>query len=169
MTWRRCSWSILVSVAACAGACSERSHSIPYSPDASVRSEDAADAPAEGGFTRAIFPLLQAGGCGECHTADLRVVRHWAMTTPEATYAEWVNHPGFDHCGPNGVEIQAPIPDKIRVVPGDPDSSLVIKKLTDPWEMCGLFYGHMPPAPADRLPADQIDRIRAWITAGAAL
>jgi len=131
---------------------------------------DAADAGAEGGFTREIFPLLQAAGCGvECHTYENRVVRHWALTTPEATYAEWVNHSGFDHCAPNGDGIVAPTPDKIRVVPGDPDSSMVIKKLTDPWEMCGIFSGHMPPAPADRLPADQIDRIRAWIAAGAAL
>jgi hypothetical protein len=160
MTLRRRSWSIFVCVAACAGACGGTG---------AGGGSDASDVSVtEGGFAREIFPLLQAGGCGECHTAELRVVRHWALTTPEATYTEWVNHPGFDHCDPNGNSIEAPSPDKIRVLPGDPDNSLVIKKLTDPWEMCGLFYGHMPPAPASRLPAEQIDRIRAWIAAGAA-
>lgn len=130
--------------------------------------EPSAPAPSENGFERAIFPLLQAAGCaGDCHTMENRVVRHWALTTPADTYAQWVNAPGFNHCGPNGEEIVAPHPDQIRVVPGDPDNSLVIKKLTASWEMCGAFYGHMPPSPAPRLPADQIDRIRAWIAAGA--
>ena len=151
-------WLAFVGFALGAGACT--GDGAGGGPDAGdVTADGASDVSdvigAEGGFARAIFPLLQAGGCGECHTAELRVVRHWALTTPEATYAEWVNHPGFDHCGPDGASIEAPQPDKIRVVPGDPDNSLVIKKLTDPWEMCGLFYGHMPPAPASRIPAEQ--------------
>ena len=169
MTWGRALRSIFVCLAACVGACGGKERSRAYTTDA-FAAPDASDATAEGGFAREIFPLLQAGGCAgaDCHVPELRVVRHWAVTTPEATYAEWVNHPGFDHCDPNGNPITAPPLDKIRVVPGDPDNSMVLKKLTDPWEMCGPFYGHMPPAPADRLPAEQIDRIRAWIAAGAA-
>jgi hypothetical protein len=157
MTMRqlRATFALLVAAAACGS-------------DRRLPSSDASpEAPSPEGFELRIFPILQAAGCGACHEPGLQVVRHWALTTPADTYAHWVNAPGFDHCGPNGEQIVAPIPDQIRVVPGDPDSSLVMKKLTDPWEMCGEFYGHMPPSPAPRLPADQIDLVRAWIAAGA--
>jgi hypothetical protein len=130
---------------------------------------DSGDASAAGGFAQAVFPLLQALGCGECHSAENRVVRHWALTTAVETYAQWVNQYGFDHCDPSGQAIVAPQPVHLRVSPGDPDHSLVMKKLTDPWEMCGEFYGHMPPSPAPRLSAEQLDLIRAWIAGGAAL
>src|SRR5206468_10513977 len=102
---------------------------------------------AEGGFAQKIFPLLQSAGCNECHLMGNIAPGHWTLTTPAGTYAQWVNQPGFDHCDPDGGGIVAPAPVPIRVVPGDPDNSLVIKKLTDPWEMCGAFFGHMPPSP----------------------
>jgi len=128
---------------------------------------DASADTAEGGFAQEIFPLVQAAGCGECHAPGYIAPGHWALTTPADTYAQWVNRQGFDHCDADGGQIVAPSPVTMRVAPGDPDHSLVLKKLTDPWEMCGVFYGHMPPAPASRLAAEQLDRIRAWIAVGA--
>jgi len=126
------------------------------------------DAPLAAGFARDVFPLLEALGCRECHEESVIVVRHWALTTADGTYAQWVNHPGFDHCDPDGGAIVAPQPTTMRVLPGDPDHSLVTKKLTDPWETCGEFYGHMPPPDRPRLTDDQLATIRNWIAAGAA-
>jgi hypothetical protein len=170
--WR---WLALACVATGAGACS--SHVSGSGADAAdatdvagadVAPDAAQDAPLAAGFERDVFPLLEALGCRECHEQSMVVVRHWALTTAADTYAHWVNYPGFDHCDADGGAITAPQPTSIRVVPGDPDHSLVMKKLTDPWEMCGLFYGHMPPAPRPRLSADQLATIRDWIAAGAA-
>lgn len=129
--------------------------------------EAATDAADPMGFAQHIFPMLMQAGCGECHAPDRSISSHWALTTPSETYRLWVGFPGFNHCDPLGQPISAPQPDQIRVIPGDPDGSLVIKKLSAPWEMCGLFYGHMPPSPRPRLPAEQIDLIHAWIAAGA--
>jgi hypothetical protein len=50
----------------------------------------------------------------------------------------------------------------IRVVPGDPVHSLLIAKL-EHTQTCG---GPMPNA-GTMLPADQLQRIRDWISAGA--
>jgi hypothetical protein len=118
-------------------------------------------------FATHVFPVLERVGCGECHTTERRVTSHWSLGPPDDTYRQWVNSRGFDHCGPAGAAIEAPQPDHVRVIPGDPDGSLVIKKLTDPWEMCGLFYGHMPPSPRLRLTTEDLALVRAWIVAGA--
>jgi hypothetical protein len=118
------------------------------------------------GFAQQIFPILLQAGCGECHSPERMVASHWAVTTPSDTYRQWIYLPGLNHCDSMGQPISAPQPE-VRLIPGDPDGSLVVKKLTAPWEMCGTFFGHMPPSPRPRLPVEQIDLIRAWITAGA--
>lgn len=50
---------------------------------------------------------------------------------------------------------------KTYVVPGKPDESLLLSKVTTP--TCG---DHMPLG-GDALPSDQVENIRAWIAAGA--
>ncbi len=119
------------------------------------------------GFAHLVFPMLKEAGCDECHEPTRKVTSHWALTTPEETYAQWLNEPGFDHCDDAGAAISVPRPKLTRVVAGEPDASLVLKKLRDPWENCGAFYGHMPPPPRMRLADDRIDLVRAWIVAGA--
>jgi hypothetical protein len=49
-----------------------------------------------------------------------------------------------------------------RIVPGDPEASVLYNKITD----TGAFGGDMPPGPA-ALGAAEIETIRAWIEAGA--
>jgi hypothetical protein len=134
------------------------------STEADAGEPGSADAP--NGFARTVFPVLQRAGCAECHRAG-EVPSHWALTTPEQTYYYWVDQPGFDHCDATGGPISAPTPTWNRVVRGDPEASLVIKKLTDPWESCGPFHGHMPPAPRARLPNEDLEILRSWIAAGA--
>ncbi len=51
--------------------------------------------------------------------------------------------------------------DMVRVVPGDPEASLLYRKVAE-IDLCGK---RMPPR--DALPADEIEIIRAWIEAGA--
>jgi hypothetical protein len=64
----------------------------------------------------------------------------------------------------NLVDVPAAMaPGKIRVVPGDPDASYVMEKLTNPMPTVGE---QMPPdAPLEQ---ERIDLVRKWIEAGAA-
>ncbi|MDD9971050.1 MAG: hypothetical protein OXR73_32735, partial [Myxococcales bacterium] len=50
-----------------------------------------------------------------------------------------------------------------RVTAGDPDTSLLMEKLEEAMPSCG---GQMPPG-GEPLPAEEIERIRSWIAAGA--
>jgi hypothetical protein len=79
---------------------------------------------------------------------------HLDMSTAEAAYANLVGQPaaGAD-CGGSG---------KVRVLPGDPDQSLIIQKLKG-IAGCGAQMPDNYPA----LPSDQIALIEAWIAAGA--
>lgn len=54
------------------------------------------------------------------------------------------------------------LPDRMRVVPYEPEASYLMEKLTDPEPAVG---GRMPPY--SRLTDAEIERIRAWIAAGA--
>jgi hypothetical protein len=127
---------------------------------------DTADANTTIGFARDVFPMLKQSGCDECHKTTNKLTSHWTLTTPEETYGQWLNQPGFDHCDPTGAAISVPMPSWTRVVVDDPEASLVLKKLRDPWETCGLFYGHMPPPPRGRLPDDRIEARKRMDTRG---
>jgi hypothetical protein len=118
-------------------------------------------------FSALIFPILQRAGCQECHRTEQAVTSHWAVTTPDQTYQQLVDAPGFEHCTPTGGPIGAPQPKDVRVRPGDPDGSLLVRKLEAPWDRCGPFHGHMPPPPRLRMPAEDVATIRSWISAGA--
>jgi hypothetical protein len=139
----------------------------------------AAGVPADAGvsasgvsFSREIFPIVQAAGCGSaaCHSDKQRPTTHFTdYTTPATTYDGWLNGASFNHCPADGSDggISVPPLGRGRVVPGDPDASFLVQKLREPREMCGAFYGRMPPAPRPRLAPADIELIRRWILEGA--
>lgn len=99
-------------------------------------------------------------GSGQCHSAvasgGLNMTsRDMAYTNLVGVIAMGMAQPGTaaNGCGGTGM---------IRVVPGDPNSSLLVAKLAHT-QTCG---GPMPNA-GTTLPADQLQRIRDWISAGA--
>ena len=55
----------------------------------------------------------------------------------------------------------------LRVDPGNPSNSFLITKLTLPKAFDAAFGSRMPSGAPTPLPADQIERIRAWILRGA--
>jgi hypothetical protein len=79
------------------------------------------------------------------------------LSTPDLIYENWVGKKGLDHCSNRPAT---------RVVPGDPDGSFVMTKIRAQGAICSLGT-RMPPPPADRLSACEIDAIAAWIAAGA--
>jgi hypothetical protein len=74
-----------------------------------------------------------------------------SVSTKQGAYDSLVNAEGSANCG-----------GEVRVVPGDPDASLLVQKITDP--SCGE---RMPKDNEDSLSPETIGRIRAWIGAGA--
>jgi hypothetical protein len=117
-----------------------------------------ADPPADSGLTMLeevaaiVIPNCAIGGChdsvSETHSMDL--------STAEKIYDFWVNQPGYDHC------THAEVP---RVVPWNPDASLVVIKITG-IDVCAQSE-RMPLPPRPKLAAAQIETIRRWIAAGA--
>jgi hypothetical protein len=99
-----------------------------------------------------VIPSCAVAGCHDAvsktHAMDL--------STPEKIHSNWVDVRGFDHC--TGL-------DTPRVIPGDPDGSLVVLKI-EGIAVCAQS-NRMPLPPRDALTADQIAVIRAWIAAGA--
>jgi hypothetical protein len=108
--------------------------------------------PPEPTFTRVFEEVVTATRCGGplCHGLTAGGFR---MGSKDAVYTAFVGQPGGGaHCGDSGY---------IRVVPGDPEASLLYLKL-DHRQPCG------DPMPGgDRLPDEQIELVRAWIEAGA--
>jgi hypothetical protein len=78
------------------------------------------------------------------------------LSTPEKIADYWIGQPGFDHC------THAEVP---RVIPGDPDGSLVVIKISG-IAVCAQSQ-RMPLPPKSMLAASQIETIRRWIAAGA--
>ncbi|MDH5675482.1 MAG: hypothetical protein OEZ06_25390 [Myxococcales bacterium] len=125
-------------------------------PDASDASEpDAAKNAAEpDGFTRIFEEILQPRHCDSylCHGAYAGGLD---LTSEQAAYEDLVNAPatGLDCVDGN----------YSRVIPGEPDGSLLyIKLLASP--PCG---DEMPPSPTPLLPEGEIEAIRQWILGGA--
>jgi hypothetical protein len=89
-------------------------------------------------------------GCanGYCHGGG---VSGFSVSTKQDAYTSLVDAEGSADCG-----------GEIRVVPGDPDASLLVQKITDP--SCG---DRMPKDNEDSLSPETVARIRAWISAGA--
>jgi hypothetical protein len=99
-----------------------------------------------------VIPKCAAAGCHDAvsktHAMDL--------STPEKIHSNWVGVRGFDHC----TNMDTP-----RVIPGDPEASLVVLKI-EGIAVC-LQSQRMPLPPREPLSAEEIGVIRAWIAAGA--
>lgn len=120
---------------------------------------------------RDIMPILAEAGCAAalCHSDPQRPMTHFSdLRTPETVYRTWVNSIGFNHCVAGSDQgLGVPTFDKKRVVPGDPDASLLMEKILETRDACTPFYGRMPPPPSAPLAPAQIDTIRRWIIEGA--
>lgn len=101
----------------------------------------------------AVFSEIIAPNCnnGYCHGGG---AAGFSVTDAASTYASLVEVPAMGMaCGPTGA---------VRVVPGDPDASLLIQKL-EGTQACGAAMPKDLPA----LAQSEIDRVRAWILDGA--
>jgi hypothetical protein len=120
---------------------------------------------------RDVFPIVEAAGCataGTCHFAGNITAHFMNFETPGEFRLALVDVPGLDHC-PLGTDqiVDVPMRGQIRVVPGDPDESSLMVRLSDPREDCAPFYARMPPPPRERLSEAAIETIRTWIAEGA--
>jgi hypothetical protein len=80
------------------------------------------------------------------------------LSTGDNIYASWINRNGLDNCGSKLVP---------RIVPGDPDGSFVMRKITGALACVGSHSQAMPPPPQAPLTAAEIDTVRYWILFGA--
>lgn len=110
----------------------------------------------------AIYPeIIMARGCAQgaqCHGGAGGML---TLSDADTAYAALVDVmamgvlPGFTNCSESGLK---------RVVPNDPDMSLLVQKLAGT-QMCGL---QMPPGgPASLIPAEQLEQVKMWIAGGA--
>ncbi len=122
------------------------------SPDAGTDAGEVADAaPAEEMFT-AVYALI-AENCTSCHSAGKTF---GDFSTRELAYAQLVGVSARMTACTADAGIMP-----VRVVPGDPDTSLLIQKLENR-QTCGA---QMPKAML--LPQENVDVFRAWVVAGA--
>ena len=122
-----------------------------------------------GKFLNEVYPIVRGSclssglGCHEIATLPNHLTD---FSTPESTYLRWVNGHGQDFCDPSS-DLSV---EKILVVPGFPEQSLLVEKITSTrTEMCR--YGHqprMPPPPQPPLRPEQVGVIVSWIRDGAA-
>jgi hypothetical protein len=108
------------------------------------------DDPLEPGSLEELHRTIIQPGCagqpGLCHAGQFEP----NMATPAAFYASVVNRPGIEHR------------DQRRVVPGDPDSSLLVDKLRHRNGVATQM-----PLGAEPLSEEKIAAIEAWIADGA--
>jgi hypothetical protein len=101
----------------------------------------------------ALFSEVIAPNCdnGYCHGGGIGGL---AITDAASTYAALVEVAAMGMaCGPTGA---------VRVVPGDPDGSLIVQKI-EGTQSCGAAM----PKDLPSLSQADIDRVRAWILDGA--
>ena len=116
-------------------------------------------------FAIDVFPIvLRSCVIGGCHDAATQQ-NHWNnYSTRASTYQRW-SGPGFDFC------VDTPEPDlqRIIVVPGDPEMSFLVMKITSTREEpCrDNHYPRMPPPQFPSLPPAEIETIVSWIREGA--
>jgi hypothetical protein len=137
------------------------------SKGADQRPGDAADHETDGPATTAALPCIApvvARSCGvaDCHDA---VTKEHGMdlSTGEGIYEAWLGQngtgrKGLNHCSNTAIS---------RVVPGNPEASYVMMKITATLECQNDLSRPMPPPPLPALPPEEIDAIRTWILRGA--
>ena len=103
--------------------------------------------------TAVVAPNCAVSGCHDAITKE----HGMDLSTAESIYTGWVNQKGLDHCKSMALT---------RVVPGNPNGSYVMTKITATTKACDL-WDPMPPPPKQPLTMEQIDTIRSWIAAGA--
>ena len=116
-------------------------------------------------FANAIFPVVSSTcAVAGCHDMATQMNHYASFSTAPLTYARWVNGPGVDFCVPSGLFVQ-----KIVVVPGRPQDSFLIEKISSTREeLCTAnHYPRMPPPPRPMLSAAQIELWSRWISEGA--
>jgi hypothetical protein len=144
-----------------------------FNPDEGVQDSsggpDGADASGTSvSFARDVFPIVRAS-CAvlACHDTGT-IQNHWTdFSTEASTYTRWVNGPGWDFCvDPDPGSIYAT---KVVVVPGAPNESFLVEKITSTREEpCReLHHPRMPPPPMPPLTPAQIATIVGWISEGA--
>ena len=132
-----------------------------------VEDADSGSQPDAGGvrFTSDIFPtVLSTCAVAGCHDMATQMNHYANFSTAPLTFNRWVNGPGVDFCVPSGF-VQ-----KIVVVPGRPQDSFLIEKISSTREeLCTAnHYPRMPPPPRPSLSAAQIELWSRWISEGAA-
>jgi mono/diheme cytochrome c family protein len=113
----------------------------------------AAPAPEDATFALVSQRVLSNCTTRSCHGAEGR--RGDLVLTPDMAYAALVNVPAAN----TGAKAKG----KQRVVPGRPDDSFLLQKLTGP----GPDEGARMPLTGDALPPEDLALVRAWIAAGA--
>lgn len=113
----------------------------------------AASPPQEPTFALVAERVLSNCTTRSCHSATGR--RGDLVLTPDQAYQALVNVPAANEA--------AKAKGKVRVVPGKPDDSFLVQKLTTP----AADEGARMPYGGDALPAQDLELVRAWIAAGA--
>jgi hypothetical protein len=122
----------------------------PTAPDTSIVAPDAAATMLDR-VAAIVVPNCAVSGCHDAQTME----HGMDLSTGSKIYASWVNQLGLDHCRNMG---------RTRVVPGSPETSLVMTMITG--ALCEA-WPRMPPPPRTALTTEQIEVVRAWIGAGA--
>jgi hypothetical protein len=119
-------------------------------------------------FAADVFPIVAAScALADCHATGTTLNHLTDFSTAASTYRRWVNGPGFDFCPEvsSGLFVT-----KTIVVPGDPEGSYLVEKITSTREdLCrDGHHPRMPPPPWPALSAAQIALVSTWIRQGAA-
>ena len=121
-------------------------------------------------FANDVYPIVASwcavSGCHDTGTTQNHLTN---FSTPEGTHMRWVNGPGFDFCTDETLTTGLYVLRTV-VVPGDPDASYLVWKITSTTdEPCQdpTHSRRMPPAPREPLAPASIETIVTWIREGA--
>ncbi len=101
--------------------------------------------------------IIRACATSGCHDA-LTKQNGLDLSNGKDIYESIVNRNGLDRCN-NAL--------RVRVVPGSPESSYLMDKVTGKLACVGIFSRAMPPPPDAPLSSSEIAVLREWITRGA--
>ena len=116
-------------------------------------------------FARDLYPTVRSTcAIGGCHELSTTTNHFTDYTTPESTYARWVNGPAFDFC----IEGEG-FATRTIVVPGHPGDSVLIERISSTRvEPCNsMHHPRMPPPPRSPLSPEQIATWTRWVAEGA--